>query len=194
MTSDPVKYFSYLRVSTDRQGADGLGIAGQREAVERYCAGQGGKVAAEFVEVESGKRSDRPQLAAALAACKRHKGKLVVAKLDRLSRNVAFMSALMESKLDFVAVDNPHATRLTIHILAAVAEHEREQISARTKVALAAAKRRGVRLGNPRLRENVGKGAAINKARAVTFANNALPIIRQVERQGPSRCATSRAS
>jgi DNA invertase Pin-like site-specific DNA recombinase len=99
----------------------------------------------EFVEVESGKHSDRKQLAAALAACKKHKARLVIAKLDRLSRNLAFIAALMESGVEFVAVDNPHANKLTVHILAAVAEHEREMISERTKAALQAAKARGVR-------------------------------------------------
>jgi DNA invertase Pin-like site-specific DNA recombinase len=106
------------------------------------------KLAEEFVEVESGKRNNRPQLAAALAACKRLKARLVVAKLDRLARNVAFISKLMESGVEFTAADMPFANKLTIHILAAVAEHEREAISVRTKAALAAAKARGVKLGN----------------------------------------------
>ncbi len=102
----------------------------------------------EFVEVESGRRNDRPELAKALAACKKHKATLVIAKLDRLARNVHLISGLMESKVDFVCCDMPDANRLTIHILAAVAEHEREMISERTKVGLAAAKARGVKLGN----------------------------------------------
>src|SRR6476620_3435725 len=106
---------------------------------------------AEFTEVESGKHADRPQLAAALVACKKHKAKLVIAKLDRLSRNLAFIATLMDSGVEFVATDNPHANKLTIHILAAVAEHEREVISERTKAALAAAKARGKKLGGPRL-------------------------------------------
>ena len=101
------------------------------------------EIVAEFVEVESGKRSDRPELARALDACRKHKGRLVIAKLDRLSRNLAFIATLMDSGVEFVAVDNPHANKLTIHILAAVAEHEREAISERTKAALAAAKARG---------------------------------------------------
>src|ERR1700756_1091436 len=103
----------------------------------------------EFTEVERGKHSDWPQLAAALAACKKHRAKLVIAKLDRLSRNLAFIAAQMDSGVEFVAIDNPHANKLTVHILAAVAEHEREAISERTKAALAAAKARGKRLGTP---------------------------------------------
>jgi DNA invertase Pin-like site-specific DNA recombinase len=111
----------------------------------------GCKLIAEFTEVETGKRADRPELQKTLAACRKHKGKLVIAKLDRLSRNLAFIATLMDSNVEFIAADNPHANRLTVHILAAVAEHERAAISERTKAALAAAKRRGVKLGGPRL-------------------------------------------
>jgi DNA invertase Pin-like site-specific DNA recombinase len=105
----------------------------------------------EFVEVESGKRNGRPKLAEALAACKKHRARLVIAKLDRLSRNVAFIATLMDGKVDFVCCDFPTANRLTLHILAAVAEHEREMIAKRTKDGLAAAKAKGVVLGNPNL-------------------------------------------
>jgi DNA invertase Pin-like site-specific DNA recombinase len=142
----------YYRVSTTQQGASGLGLDAQREAVARHVAGAQGTIVAEFQEIESGKRNDRPQIAAALAACRWRRATLVIAKLDRLARNVHFISSLMESGVDFVACDNPHATRLTIHILAAVAEHEREMISQRTIAALAAAKARGVKLGNPDLK------------------------------------------
>ena len=134
----------------------------------------------EFTEVESGKRNDRPQLAAALAACKKLKAKLVIAKLDRLGRNLAFIATLMESGVEFVAVDNPHANKLTVHILAAVAQHEREMISERTKVALAAAKRRGKRLGNPKLPEAAKRGTAAVKANARRFAANVRPIIDEI--------------
>ena len=103
----------------------------------------------EFTEIESGKRNERPELAKALAACKRQKAKLVIAKLDRLSRNLAFIATLMDSGVEVIAVDNPHANKLTVHILAAVAQHEREVIAQRTKDALQAAKARGVVLGNP---------------------------------------------
>jgi DNA invertase Pin-like site-specific DNA recombinase len=150
-----------------------------------YLNGGRWTLAAEFTEVESGKRSDnRPELEKAIAACKRLKAKLVIAKLDRLSRNLAFIAALMESGVEFVAVDNPHMNKLTIHILAAVAEHEREMISERTKAALAAAKRRGQRLGNPNLTEVAKRGTATGKANARRFAANVRPIIEEIMRVG----------
>jgi DNA invertase Pin-like site-specific DNA recombinase len=145
------KFIAYFRVSTDRQGKSGLGLEAQREAVLAYLNGGSWTMVAEFTEIESGKHADRPQLAAALAACKKHKAKLVIAKLDRLSRNLAFIATLMDSGVEFVAVDNPHANKLTVQILAAVAQHEREMISQRTRDALQAAKPRGKRLGNPNL-------------------------------------------
>lgn len=140
-------FIAYYRVSTDRQGRSGLGLEAQRETVRHHLLREDGSLVAEFVEVESGKRNDRPQLALALAAAKKAKATLIIAKLDRLARNVHFISGLMESGVDFIAADNPHANRLMIHMLAAFAEHEREQISNRTKAALAAAKARGTRLG-----------------------------------------------
>src|SRR6478672_8252942 len=140
----------YLRVSTKGQGESGLGIEAQRAAVEAHAKSQGATVAAWYTEVESGKRSDRPELGKALAHARRSKATLVVAKLDRLARNVAFLSALMESKVAFLACDNPYANDLTLHILAAVAEAEVKAISARTKAALAAAKARGTKLGSAR--------------------------------------------
>ena len=180
------RFVSYLRVSTTKQGESGLGLDAQRAAIEGYLNGGSWKLRKEFVEIELGKRSDnRPQLAAALALCRKEKCKLVVAKLDRLSRNVAFLSALMESRVEFVAVDNPHATKLTIHILAAVAEHEREMIAQRTRDGLAAAKARGRVLGNPRLKETAGTlGAEKNREKAKAFAANVLPVIQKIERQG----------
>lgn len=141
---------SYLRVSTKKQGASGLGLEAQRAAVAEYAKREGLKVVAEYVEVESGKKAARPELAKALSHCRAAKACLVVAKLDRLARNVAFLSALMEAGLDFVALDNEHANRFTLHVLAAVAEQEARATSERTKAALAAAKRRGVRLGSSR--------------------------------------------
>jgi DNA invertase Pin-like site-specific DNA recombinase len=143
------RFVAYYRVSTDRQGRSGLGLEAQQKAVRDYLDGGAWEIVAEFVEVESGKRADRPELARALDACRKHKARLVIAKLDRLSRNLAFIATLMDSGVEFVAVDNPHANKLTIHILAAVAEHEREMISERTKAALAAAKARGKKLGTP---------------------------------------------
>ena len=139
-----MKYVAYYRVSTARQGQSGLGLEAQQSAVESFC-----EPIESFTEVESGKLKQRPELMRAIAACKRHKAILVVAKLDRVARNVAFVSTLMESGVEFIACDNPNANRLTIHILAAVAEDEASRISERTKAALAAAKRRGVVLGNP---------------------------------------------
>jgi DNA invertase Pin-like site-specific DNA recombinase len=133
MTAHRGKFFSYLRVSTDKQGERGYGLDAQRKAIADYLNGGSWQLLGEYVEVESGKRNDRPQLEAALAACKRHKAKLVIAKLDRLSRNLAFIATLMERKVDFVCCDMPEANRLTIHIIAAMAEHERNMISDRTK-------------------------------------------------------------
>jgi DNA invertase Pin-like site-specific DNA recombinase len=144
------KVIAYYRVSTKKQGKSGLGLEGQKSAVADHIRQHGGKLVAEYMEVETGKRKDRPELLKATAHAKRSKARLVVAKLDRLARNVAFTSALMETNVDFVACDNPHANKFTIHILAAVAEHEAEQISQRTKAALAAARRRGVKLGSAR--------------------------------------------
>ncbi len=144
------KFISYLRVSTARQGASGLGLEAQREAVSRYLNGGSWTLVQEVMEVESGKRNDRPAIAEALRLCRLHKATLVIAKLDRLARNVHFISSLMESGVDFVACDFPEANRLTVHILAAVAEHEAAMISARTKAALKAAKARGVILGGQR--------------------------------------------
>jgi len=146
------KYVAYFRVSTQSQGVSGLGIDSQKASVAAFAKND--EIVAEFEEHESGKKhTNRPQLAAALAECKKHKATLIIAKLDRLARNVAFISSLMESNIEFIACDMPQANRLTIHILAAVAEHEREMISQRTKAALAEARKRGVALGNPRMAE-----------------------------------------
>jgi len=143
-------FAAYYRVSTDRQGVSGLGLDAQRASVGRFLP-PGQALVAEFTEIESGRRdTNRPQLHAALAECRRRRATLLIARLDRLARNVAFIANLMESGVDFVAVDMPTANRLTLHVMAAFAEHEREMISARTKAALAQAKARGKRLGNPR--------------------------------------------
>lgn len=144
------RFISYLKVSTARQGSSGLGLEAQREAVSRYLNGGSWTLVQELVEVESGKRNDRPQIAEAVRLCRLHKASLVIAKLDRLARNVHFISSLMESGVDFVACDFPEANRLTVPILAAVAEHEATMISNRTKAALRVAKVRGVTLGGLR--------------------------------------------
>jgi DNA invertase Pin-like site-specific DNA recombinase len=142
-------FIAYYRVSTDRQGASGLGLDAQRATVEKHIKA-GDRLLLEFTEIESGKKhSNRPQLLKALEECRKRKATLIIARLDRLARNVAFISALMENGTDFIACDMPEANRLTIHILAAVAEHEREMISQRTKLALQQAKARGTKLGNP---------------------------------------------
>jgi DNA invertase Pin-like site-specific DNA recombinase len=179
------KFIAYYRVSTDKQGKSGLGLESQRQAVVNFIYGNGNQVVAEFTEIESGKRKDRPELAKALAVCKKHKAKLVIAKLDRLARNVHFISGLMESGVDFVAVDMPEANKLTVHILAAVAEHEREMISQRTKAALAAAKDRGVKLGNPiNLSEAQSKSVRVRQDQADQFAANVLPVIKTIQSSG----------
>jgi DNA invertase Pin-like site-specific DNA recombinase len=183
------KFVAYHRVSTDKQGRSGLGLDAQRNAVEDYIDGGRGELVAEYVEVESGKRDDRPELERALHRCKVTGSTLLIAKLDRLSRNVAFISNLMDSGVDFVAVDFPQANRLTVHILAAVAEHEREMISQRTKAALAAAKARGVRLGNPngaahlRGRGNTEAVEAL-RAGADAFAGDMAPVLEDVRAEG----------
>lgn len=152
------KYIAYYRVSTQKQGASGLGLEAQQEAVARYLGGSASELVGEFVETETGKGADalakRPQLRAALEACRKSGAKLLIAKLDRLARNVHFITGLMEAAkgngrnaVKFVACDMPEANDLTIHIMAAFAEHEAKRISERTKDALKAAKARGKRLG-----------------------------------------------
>jgi DNA invertase Pin-like site-specific DNA recombinase len=185
------RFIAYYRVSTQRQGRSGLGLEAQQRAVLDHLDGGRWRIVAEFTEVESGKRSDnRPKLAEALAACRVHGAKLVIAKLDRLARNVAFISALMESGVDFEAADFPQANRLTVHILAAVAEHEARMISERTKAALAAAKRRGVKLGGIRNGHKpfTAKVQAMGvKARAAKVARRAAdmqPIIDELRAAG----------
>jgi DNA invertase Pin-like site-specific DNA recombinase len=173
-------FVAYYRVSTDRQGRSGLGLEAQRAAIRGYL-GQA-TPSAEFTEIETGKRNDRPELERALALCRKRKAKLVIAKLDRLSRNLAFIAALMDSSVDFVAVDNPHATRLTLHILAAVAEHEREMIAQRTKAALQAAKARGIRLGS----NGADRLAPVYRAEAVDRARQLAPILSELRGAGMS--------
>jgi DNA invertase Pin-like site-specific DNA recombinase len=177
------RYIAYFRVSTDRQGKSGLGLEAQQQAVSVFLHGRGELIAA-FTEIESGRRNDRPQLATALDACRRHKAALIIAKLDRLARNVYFISGLMESGVEFIAVDMPEANRLTIHILAAVAEHEREMISQRTKAALQAAKTRGTKLGSPQPQNGAAIRSQVLQKKADRFAVNVLPVIRELQAQG----------
>lgn len=186
------KYVAYYRVSTAKQGKSGLGLEAQQESVRSYLNGGRWQMIGEFVEVESGKRKDRPALTEALALCRLHGATLVIAKLDRLARNVNFISNLMEAGIDFTAVDFPQANRLTIHILAAVAEHEASMISARTKAALGAAKARGVVLGGNRgnIAGESRKGNRISAAKrgamATARANDLLPVIRAAQANGAS--------
>lgn len=141
------RFVSYLRVSTDRQGRSGLGIDAQRKAVADYLNGGRWELVSEVIEVESGRKTDRPELQAAIAKCRAYGAKLVIAKLDRLSRDAHFLLGLQKAGVEFVAADMPEANKLTVGIMALVAEQEREQISRRTKEALAAAKARGKQLG-----------------------------------------------
>jgi DNA invertase Pin-like site-specific DNA recombinase len=180
------RFIAYLRVSTAQQGASGLGLEAQRAAVSRHVAGVGGVLVDEFCEVESGKRNDRPEIAAALTACRLRHATLIIAKLDRLARNVHFITGLQESGVDFLACDNPHATKLTIQILAAVAEHEREATSQRTKAALAAARARGVRLGNPRL--TAGDTRRARQARSAAAARYAADLVPYIEAARHAGC------
>jgi DNA invertase Pin-like site-specific DNA recombinase len=165
-------YVSYLRVSTHRQGHAGLGIEAQRTAVASFISYTGGELKTEIVEVESGSRTKRPGLVQSIALCQATGATLVIAKLDRLARNVAFVSSLMESGVDFIAVDAPYANKLMIHILAAFAEHEREQISERTRLALSAAKARGIELG-----VNGKHLAARHRQEAIKFAQSVEPEV-----------------
>lgn len=174
-----MQFYSYLRVSTTKQGFDGLGVESQREAVRRYCNQAQGELLGEFVEVESGKRNNRPVLADALAVCRAKRASLVIAKLDRLGRSVSFIAGLMDAKVPFVAVDMPLATPLLLHVMAAFAQHEREMISARTRDALAAARSRGVVLG-----ANGKVLAARNRSEAQTHAENLRPAITQAQQSG----------
>lgn len=183
---DPHKqqhFVSYVRVSTRKQGQSGLGLDAQRDAVRRHIESRGALIS-EFQEVESGQKSDRPALAQALDMCRRKNATLIVAKLDRLARNVAFISALMEAGVEFVAADMPNANRLTLHIFAAVAEHEREMISERTKAGLAQAKLRGIKLGSPVLLETSQKGANAVRSHADEFAARVQPVIEEIRRTG----------
>ena len=160
------RFVTYCRVSTKNQGILGLGMASQIETVSRYVQGQQGEVVGEFLEVESGGKADRPQLAEALALAKKSKGVLVVAKLDRLSRNAEFLLRLQNAGVDFVCCDCPNVDRFTVGILALVAQRERELISERTKAALKVAKERGVKLGNPRYHSAIAKAVEARKTKA----------------------------
>jgi DNA invertase Pin-like site-specific DNA recombinase len=160
------KYVAYYRVSTEKQGVSGLGLEAQKAQVAAYLNGGTWSLVGEYVEIESGKRADRPQLRAAIAAAKKARGTLLVAKLDRLTRNVHFLTGLLESGVRFKAVDMPEADKTMIQMMAVLAEWERDKISERTKAALRAAKARGKVLGNPNLIADNSERQAAARARA----------------------------
>jgi DNA invertase Pin-like site-specific DNA recombinase len=184
------RFVGYIRVSTIKQGQSGLGLEAQQEACRAFLATvPGAKLVSEHVEVESGKRSDRPKLAAAIADARAYGATLLIAKLDRLSRDAHFLLGLEKAGVEFICCDNPQANRLTIGVLAIVAQHEREAISQRTKAALAAAKARGTKLGNPkgaahlRGRGNMEAIAQIKRG-ALDHAARVAPIIDRLREEG----------
>ena len=184
------RFVSYLRVSTAKQGHSGLGLEAQRKAVADYLNGGQWQLVTEIVEIESGKRSDRPKLEEALRLCRLHNATLVIAKLDRLSRDAHFLLGLEKAGVDFVAADMPSANRLTVGIMAMVADEERRMISKRTKEALAAAKARGKKLGGNRGNLSGGgtKGHAASlatrQARARGRASDLAPVIEELRASG----------
>ncbi len=181
------KFITYLRVSTQKQGASGLGLEAQRGAVAQYLNGGDGAVLGEFVEVETGKGADalakRPKLREALAQCKKTGATLLIAKLDRLARNVHFVSGLLETGIEFVACDMPNANKTMIQMFSVMAEWERDAISARTKAALAAAKARGVRLGAAGA-NNLKPNIEARKAAADTYAATLRDVLTGFKVQG----------
>jgi DNA invertase Pin-like site-specific DNA recombinase len=188
MVPTPKRYVTYIRVSTQKQGASGLGLAAQQKAVGDFLAQHGGTVVAEYREVESGKVNERPKLQAALKRCRQSKARLLIAKLDRLGRNTAFLMALRESSVKFICADMPEADETTIGMLAVFAQHERKAISDRTTAALAAAKARGVRLGNPHLPVGTAATAAVARqglsAKADAFAGDLRDVIEAAQAEG----------
>lgn len=188
------RFVAYYRVSTEGQGRSGLGLEAQRTAVLNFLNGGRWALVAEFTEVETGRRGDRPELRKALERCKLTGATLVISKLDRLSRNAAFLLNLQDAGVDFLAVDMPSANRLTVGIMALVAEEEARMISARTKAALAAAKTRGVRLGNPAgfNGEIFREGGKAAQERAQAFATTLGPTLVSMRSRGLSASAMAR--
>jgi DNA invertase Pin-like site-specific DNA recombinase len=186
-------YVIYFRVSTKKQGRSGLGLDAQKEIVKGYLASSSGKVLEEFTEIESGKNGSRPELTKALEVCQKNKATLLVAKLDRLSRELHFITYLEKSKIDFICADMPEANRLTIHIFGAMAQHEREIISQRTKQALAQAKKRGQKLGAhlPQVKKALAKAKRKSKGSlskmAQDFAESLRATILPLRKNGMSQ-------
>ena len=195
---DMKSFVLYRRVSTNRQGVSGLGLESQDETVRRYVSNQKGTVVGEFVEVESGKNNDRPQLTLALTECRRLKATLVVAKLDRLSRNAEFLLRLQNGNVDFVCCDCPNVDRFTVGILALVAQRERELISERTRSALQMAKKRGVRLGTRHPHRQVKLMVEGYRRQRMAFVSKVQPVIDEIKTtgvktlQGIAECLTRR--
>lgn len=184
-----MRFVTYCRVSTDRQGICGLGMAAQEELVQKHASAVHGDITMQFVEVETGRNNNRPELLKAIAYCKLTGAVLLIAKLDRLARNVFFISSLMESGVEFVVADMPTANRLTIHILAAVAEHEARIIGERIKAALAQAKKNGTKLGGYRARAEITEekrelGLQKRQDAARLRASNILPMIKLIKSTG----------
>lgn len=179
-----MKYVAYYRVSTDRQGLSGLGLDAQRAAVAKHIGAA--ELVAEFTEIESGRKNDRAQLAAALATAKRTKSTLVIAKLDRLARNVHFVSGLLESNVPFVCADMPEADRTFLQMMAVFAEWEARKISERTKAALAQIKAQGRTLGCPTPELGAVAGVKVIKANADSYAERVGPIVRDILATGAS--------
>lgn len=186
------RFVAYYRVSTRKQGKSGLGLDAQRECVAAYLNGGDWKLVGEFTEIESGKRKDRPKLAEALALCRVYNAVLVIAKLDRLARNVAFIANLLEAKVEFVAADMPTASTFTVHIMAAVAQQEALMIADRTQKAMATAKARGTLLGRRDAAiaafSSMGTKASaeVRSGQAIAKANDLLPVIRAIQAGGAS--------
>lgn len=183
-------YVAYYRVSTKRQGKSGLGLEAQKQTVMNYLNGGSWELLEEFVEVETGKGKNaldqRPELKKAISYAKRKKAKLIIAKLDRLARNVHFITSLMESKVPFVCADMPEANELTLHVMAAMAQYEAKLISSRTKEALAKAKERGVKLGKV---ENLQKGNKQRSGTAQEFAERLRPQLEDFKALGMTQRA-----
>lgn len=177
-------FVSYARVSTKHQGLDGLGIAAQNDAVETFAKAQEGEIIARFAETESGARDDRPELQAALAMCKKMKATLLVARLDRLSRDAAFLITLQKSDVNFTCVDMPECDRFTVSLFAILAQKERENIALRTKLALQAAKKRGVKLGTKNPQRQVKLMTEGNQKRKEEYRRMILPVISEIQATG----------
>jgi DNA invertase Pin-like site-specific DNA recombinase len=189
MAPSKIKFVTYYRVSTERQGRSGLGLEAQQSQAKQYLAAHGGVELASFTEIESGKVDARPQLEAALLRCRQTRATLLVAKLDRLSRNISFLFRMRDEGVKFQALDIPEANTLTLGVFAAMAQHEREIISARTKAALAARRARGLPLGTPRdlsayAREAAAVGRASIQANAKKHATEVAPEIQAARQQG----------